>query len=680
MASGTIKGSFSGTSSSNAYPSIEWSSSENISSNNSSVSAILYFNTPNSNWKPYNLESPSATIKINGNNASAGRNIDMRSTNKQEIWRRTVTVGHNSDGSKSCNIGASGSTGLNLGSYNFSANVTLPKIARAATFTMNKTTANFGETFNINIKSVSNYKYTVNAQLPGGSVNLLDKGAGGSHNFSIANSYMSRIPNGTSTSFKVWVDTYSGNTKIGTNWRTLKLNVPSNIAPTVSSITASDTNAKSSALGIYVQSISEVKLSASASGTYGSSIKSYNFKLGNQSRNGSSSTQQFTANQLSNSGTVACTVEVIDSRGRKASKSVNISVQAYTPPTITKFTATRNATTPTTINITKAGSYNNLGGKNPATWTLEFKLATASTYGASGISVTDGTNSYNKTGVKADASYQFRLTLKDKITEDNKVQDVKTTKVLFDLNRDIGVGIGKMNEGKGTLEVGGAMFLDGIITAAPNRWAAAGTAGDGNEYAYAGGTFNGQNSDMTGINGIYFGGGDPTNAAGVDPAQGNGEGILFPKSKTVIDWSKTMTASERDSNWDNFRIMDGIGYLNGIPVMMDTYQELWSGAVYPQANQTITPSVHIKDCPNGWMVVWSDYASGVSNNYDWVYTPIHKWHADGSGGGVQCIVASGHNQFLTKYIYINNVTIVGSDRNIDSDKAKNVVIRRVLAF
>lgn len=665
MASGTIKGSFSGTSSSNAYPSIEWSSSENISSNNSSVSAILYFNTPNSNWKPYNLESPSATIKINGNNASAGRNIDMRSTNKQEIWRRTVTVGHNSDGSKSCNIGASGSTGLNLGSYNFSANVTLPKIARAATFTMNKTTANFGETFNINIKSVSNYKYTVNAQLPGGSVNLLDKGAGGSHNFSIANSYMSRIPNGTSTSFKVWVDTYSGNTKIGTNWRTLKLNVPSNIAPTVSSITASDTNAKSSALGIYVQSISEVKLSASASGTYGSTIKSYNFKLGSQSRNGSSSTQQFTANQLSNSGTVACTVEVIDSRGREASKSVNISVQAYTPPTITKFTATRNATTPTTINITKAGSYNNLGGKNPATWTLEFKLATASTYGASGISVTDGTNSYNKTGVKADASYQFRLTLKDKLTEDNKVYDVKTTKVLFDLNRDIGVGIGKMNEGKGTLEVGGAMFLDGRINSVRDR------------YVDQGGALFLNNSDQTGVNSIWFGG---TEGGGSEPANNNGEGLLFPKSSFTFPVGYDGSIPDGvggHKDWDNFRIMDGVGFLNSTPVMRTTDIPLWEGSLEMNANDSITMPESIWNYPNGWILAFSDANGG----YDWVYQPVPKAHVSYSGGGgCRFTVAYGNNAWRTKYIYIKAKTIVGNAENGGEQWQKNIVLRRVLAF
>src|SRR5699024_5923423 len=237
----------------------------------------------------------------------------------------------------------------------------------------------------------------------------------------------------TSTSFKVWVDTYSGNTKIGNNYRTLKLNVPSSVKPTVSSISAADTNSNSKALGVYVQKVSTVKLTASASGAYGSSIKNYEFKLGSNKRSGSGNNQSFTAGQLSSSGTVACSVTVKDSRGRTASKSVNISVQAYSPPKITKFTAVRNATTATTVNMTKSGSYSSLGGKNSATWKLEMKLATASTWGASGITVTDSINSFNKTGIKSDASYQFRLSLTDKLGSANSIVDVKTEKVLFDL-------------------------------------------------------------------------------------------------------------------------------------------------------------------------------------------------------------------------------------------------------
>ncbi len=131
MASGVIKGSFSGTSQSNVYPQIEWSSTKNIAANSSSVTAILYFVKVNSGWYPWNAYGVSTTISINGSGGTATRTFDLRNQSKQEIWRRTVTVKHDDNGSKKINIGASGQTGLNLGSYNFSGVATLDTIPRA---------------------------------------------------------------------------------------------------------------------------------------------------------------------------------------------------------------------------------------------------------------------------------------------------------------------------------------------------------------------------------------------------------------------------------------------------------------------------------------------------------------------------------------------------------------------
>lgn len=670
MASGSFDGNFSAQSGrGNVYPRIEWSSSTNVSANQSSVKVILYFMRPNSYWSgSYNNNAPSQTININGNKASSGRSFRL-SSSKVKIWERTVTVGHSSNGKKTCTISASGSTGLgNIGSYNFSKSVTLDTIPRKASFTLNKSSVPFGTAFNCNIKSPSSsFRYTVNVTGLGSTINLQNKGAGGSKNFTISNSYLSRLTNATSTSVNIWVDTFVGSSKIGSNSRSLKLTVPSNITPSVSSISASDTNSRTKALGIYVQNQSTVKLTASASGTYGSSIKNYEFKIGSNKRSGSGNNQQFTSNQLSGSGTVACSVTVKDSRGRTASKSVNISVQAYSPPKITKFTAVRNATTATTVNMTKDGSYSNLGGKNPATWKLEFKLATASTWGASGILVTDSTNSFNKTGIKSDASYQFRLTLKDKLTEDNKVQDVKTTKVLFDLNRDIGVGIGKMNEGKGTLEVGGQMYLDGRINAVKDTWASKGAAIFLN------------NSDMTGINGIYFGGSEH---GGSEAADNDGEGLVFPKSSFQFPVGYEGTIPDRGNNWDTFRIKDGIGYLNGIPVMMDTYTPLWEGENRMNASYRITPKVPINQCPNGWLLVWSRWVQNENPaNYDWNYVPIQKYHRV-TNGGVRIILPYGHNDsgFCKKYVYVNNNKELAGHADNLTGNSVNMTLRAVLAF
>lgn len=100
--------------------------------------------------------------------------------------------------------------------------------------------------------------------------------------------------------------------------------------PTVNTFTATRVdNTVPSSWGIYVQGKSQCKLQATASGIYGSSIKSYQIKQGSTILASSSST---TTPVLTSTGTITYTVIVTDSRGRTASKTVSITVAGYSAP------------------------------------------------------------------------------------------------------------------------------------------------------------------------------------------------------------------------------------------------------------------------------------------------------------------------------------------------------------
>lgn len=111
---------------------------------------------------------------------------------------------------------------------------------------------------------------------------------------------------------------------------------------------------------------------------------------------------------------------------------------------------------------------------------------------------------------------------------------------------------------------------------------------------------------------------------------------------------------------------------------------LWSGEVYPQEGQTIRPSKNLKDCRNGWLLIWSDYDVGVgANNFHFVHSPIHKGIADNNNGGYHIVTVGYSNSessagITGKSITIYNDRIVGREFNdLDSNYSRDVVLRYV---
>ena len=163
FASGTIGGSVSGAFTSQ----VVWSSSSNGSSANSSnVTAHLQIRRTNSYTTTGTVNY---SLNINGNNYS-GSWYGSFSDGWVEISSRTVTVGHNSDGTKKCNINSSatGPSGTSLSGNTTTANadVTLDTIQRYAK-TNSATGSNIEEPFSVSYsKYVSSWKYKLRISIP----------------------------------------------------------------------------------------------------------------------------------------------------------------------------------------------------------------------------------------------------------------------------------------------------------------------------------------------------------------------------------------------------------------------------------------------------------------------------------------------------------------------------------
>ena len=285
-------------------------------------------------------------------------------------------------------------------------------------------------------------------------------------------SWGSNIPSAMSADITIYLKTYPTSSdatnqtnQIGsTATYPTTFNIPSYTQGAPSATVAEANTANTT--GVYVQSISKLKYTLSATANYGATL-SYQVKVAGQTMTGTSPLT--TPSAINASGTVAATVTVTDSRGKTNSATVNTTVVAYSAPKITLAKAERNATTKTTINCTVSCSVSSiLNGstqKNTMTVYALYYTGTApspsSTYKVttSGISASNATKNY--TGLSASTVYYVQFRVVDIFGYTSQVVKVGTTDILHITAS--GIGVLKRRSS-------GALDVEGAINASQSVW------------------------------------------------------------------------------------------------------------------------------------------------------------------------------------------------------------------
>lgn len=252
----------------------------------------------------------------------------------------------------------------------------------------------------------------------------------------------SLIPNATGASCQVMVRTMSGSTIIGDSTTSFTLTVPTTYVPSISTITiAEGGSAVPSSYGMFVQSKSLLKVTISASGHSKSTIKTYRIEVDGKSYSGSSNV--LTTNIINGSGTLSLKATVTDSRGRTATKTQNVSITAYSAPSISTFSAVRctsNGTASddgTYVKFSFKFAITALGNKN----SRSFKLQVYANNAWSDLkSITDsyGTEStfITTTTYSVDNTYRFRAYCADYFSNATVERNVDPSFSLIDLGND----------------------------------------------------------------------------------------------------------------------------------------------------------------------------------------------------------------------------------------------------
>ena len=394
-------------------------------------------------------------------------------------WVKLVSGGfwapHNADGTGSATVGSYYSSGYGNMPYG-EFTLTLTKIARASqpsinTWPNNSPDITAGVACTIHMNKQANFTHKVSYWF-GNKKGTIATGVVDNCSWTPPTSLLDQIPNASTGSGTISVETYSGSTKIGeTKSCGFTLHLPNNSEPTIGTITLTEQHAgvKAKNANVTVQQISKKLVSVPVSAKYSASIKTVTCDGVTLSNNNGTYT-----GYISNKSNGTYKITAIDSRGLQSSNTVTQTFYEYAKPFITA-TLKRESETSAKGTLSVNGSYSTILS-NTLSMTIQRNDSSSPTTVSPSLS--NGSISYSKS--YTDLNYVQSFTVKVKVT-DGFGESVEVTAVLgvgqYALwmgKYNVKVG-GKLNVGS-DLTVGGAISASGKISALDFRYEGASPA------------------------------------------------------------------------------------------------------------------------------------------------------------------------------------------------------------
>lgn len=428
--------------------------------NRSYISTELWIN--GSSYSAYNVD-----CNVTGANGYTNSHLSANG------WVQLVSGGfwapHNSDGTGTATVGSYYSSGYGSMPYG-EFTLTLTKIARASqpsinTYPGNSPDITAGTACTIHMNKQSTFTHKVSYWF-GNKKGTIATGVVDNCSWTPPVDLLDQIPNATTGTGTISVETYSGSTKIGdTKSCGFTLHLPSNSNPTVGTITVTEQNAgvKAKNANITVQTISKKLISVPASAKYSASIKSV--MCDGVTLTGNNGTY---TGYVSNKTSGTYTVTVTDSRGLKSTGTISQTYYEYAKPFITA-TLKRESETSAKGTLTVNGTYSTILS-NTITMTVQRNDASY----ASTVYPTLSSGNISLSKAYTDLNYVQSFTVKVKVTDGFGETAEVTAELgvgqyaLWMGKYNVKVG-GKLNVGS-DLTVGGAITAKGKVSAAEFRY------------------------------------------------------------------------------------------------------------------------------------------------------------------------------------------------------------------
>lgn len=447
--------------------------SQSITANTSTVNWRMTVSRTGAYYTHNHQGDSTLSLNLDGHNVHYSYPKWETSGEEYTLASGSSTINHNSDGTKTLPVSCTFNPNNGLhGTITVSASLGLTTIPRSSSVSVSAGVIGSSVTININ-RSNSNFKHTVRYAWAG-KTGTIASNVDTSASWTIPMDFANDISNSASGTGTIYVDTYSGNTKTGTQSATFTASVPANLKPTFSGITLSDLNSAAQNLipngNTFIQVISNIKVSFNgAVGSYGSSITGYRAEI--VGKNQATSSNGGSLGIMNYNGTIKIRASVSDSRGRWSdTREISATVLEYFAPALS-FSIARTGSTSSTLTVTRNAKVAPLtvSGSQKNTMTLTFKVTRL---GANAFVVDNGQATGAWSSISSLVNSRANLSgnylanqswvvigiLEDKFTRTEFMVNVATESVVFSYDRS-GVGVNKIRE-QGALDVKGNIYAD----------------------------------------------------------------------------------------------------------------------------------------------------------------------------------------------------------------------------
>lgn len=424
--------------------------SQSITGNYSKIKVVVTL--ASNGTGAWNYNSCSGSVTVDGQTSAFSSSYDLRN-GTETLATKEFTAYHDSEGKKtfSWSVTFDGDNEPYVGVLKTSGTYSPATIPRASAFgTITGNQLGSAITIAIDRKS-SSYTHKVYYDFGTKKSQSISTNAGTSVSFTPPLSLASEIPNATKGTMKLYLETYSGSTKIGsTVTKDITVYVPESEKPSFSSCTLSVVQpSQISSWTVYVQGYTQVKITFNnAKASTGATISKYIVNDVEYDAN------DIVLGPLKTAGEYSFAMKLKDTRGRvSGTNTYKITVAAYAQPSIKSVVIDRcdssgnededegeylKATV--TVDITSVGS-------NIYTITLYYRDPASTTSWTSLGTISNKTAKKFSKKFSIDTVYQIKVVAKDTVysgPDIYKIVTLDTPADAINILEDRAVGIGKM--------------------------------------------------------------------------------------------------------------------------------------------------------------------------------------------------------------------------------------------
>lgn len=431
---------------------IAWSvGSQSVSGNTSSLTATVTL-TASGSYHISSSASKTISLTINGTTYTGTCTVGISGGSTITLMTKTVSIPHNSDGTKTVSISTTLGiqvtlSGTYVSSVTASGSATLPTIPRASSFSVSNGTLGTAQTITITPAS-SGFTHTLTYTCGSVSATICTQSAETSVSFTPPLNLAAQNTTGTTVQITIKCQTYSGSTALGSASKTITCSIPSSVAPSCV-LTVQDEMGYKDTYG-WLKGLSKVSYIVNPTKAQGSAITAYSVAIGSEKFN----TASGTSTVLSTSGNVIITATVTDARGRTGSTSATIAVVDYAAPQIGALHVIRCNSEGVEdqqgnyVKVTYSGTITSLGGKNTAKYVLKYKRSVATEYMSQTLSTAYIVNALS-TIIEASSDYAFDIAIEatDAFQTTSRSTSVSTGYAIMHWRKSgKGIAFGKVSE------------------------------------------------------------------------------------------------------------------------------------------------------------------------------------------------------------------------------------------